>query len=154
MNRMLRCILASIPAFAVPGAVAAERGTPDEAQAMLQAAAAHYQAVGRQRALADFSAGKAPFRHRDLYVVCVSGDYRIAAHGAMPHVVGRSLDVLQDAEGKPLGPAFYDSAAKAAKGEGSLRYRMTNPSTGQAEQKVTFTRKLGSDVCGVGTYTR
>lgn len=40
---------------------AVDRGTPSDAKAMLAKAAAHYKAVGRKQALADFNGKKAPF---------------------------------------------------------------------------------------------
>jgi len=50
--------------------LAADRGTPSEAKAMLEKAVAHYKDVGRKQAVADFNAKKSPFSDRDLYVVC------------------------------------------------------------------------------------
>jgi len=63
---------------------AADRGTPAEAKAMLQKAVAHYKAVGRKQALADFTAKKAPFGDRDLYVVCIGPEHTITANGRFP----------------------------------------------------------------------
>jgi hypothetical protein len=111
---------------------------------------AHYESAGRKQALSDFSSGKAPFRDRDLYVVCIGPDHHISAHGAFPQFVGVSPDVLKDATGKPLGAAILDSVG--AKGQGSLSFMMTNPTSGKTEPKVMWTRKVGEDVCGVGAY--
>jgi cytochrome c len=127
---------------------AADRGTPDEAKAMLEKAAEHYKSAGRTQALADFSAGKPPFKDRDLYVVCIGADHKIAANGAFPQYVGVSADLLKDAAGKPLAAAILASAS----GSGSVDYPMINPQTHAVEPKVIFTRKLGDDVCGVGAY--
>ena len=127
---------------------AADRGTPDEAKAMLAKAAAHYQSAGRAQALADFNAGKAPFRDRDLYVVCIAADHKIAANGAYPQYVGYAADILKDATGKPLGGAILASAS----GSGAVHYMMANPQTHAIEPKVIFTKTLGTDVCGVGAY--
>ena len=137
--------------FAVAGTRAADRGTPPEAKAMLQKAVAHYQAVGRKQALADFTAGKAPFRDRDLYVVCVTVDHTIAANGAFPEYVGTSADALRDAQRNPLGQALWDAASSNA--EGSIRYAMVNPMTSRIETKTTFYSKMADDLlCGVGAY--
>jgi cytochrome c len=136
--------------FALPVA-ASDRGTPAQAKAMLEKAAAHYRAAGRKQALADFNASRPGFRDGDLYVVCITGDKKIAANGAFPQYVGASVDILKDANGKPLGTSIYESAANK-NGEGTVRYPMVNPMTGKTEPKVMFTRKLGEDVCGVGAY--
>ena len=132
------------------GLVASDRGTPAEAKALLAKAVAHYQDVGRQQALADFTGKKAPFVDRDLYVVCLGPDRTIVAHGAFPQFVGSSADALKDAEGKPLGRALWDAAS--AKGDGSVRYRWLNPVSGKTEPKVSFVQKAGDDACVVGAY--
>jgi cytochrome c len=128
----------------------AQRGTPAEAKAMLAKAVAHYQAVGRGEALADFTAKKAPFADRDLYVFCIGPNRVISAHGATASLVGTSADALKDADGKPLGKAILDAAA--GKDGGWVRYRWTNPVSGKTEPKVSFVQKVGTDVCGVGAY--
>src|SRR5689334_6132576 len=52
---------------AAPTATKSERGTPDEAQAMLQLAVEHYKSAGRDQALTDFNNRVSPFFDRDLY---------------------------------------------------------------------------------------
>jgi hypothetical protein len=144
--------LVALLAVAPSAAHAAERGTAAEAQAMLKKAVDHYGAAGRQKALSDFSAGKSPFRDRDLYVVCVASDHIIAANGAFPTSVGTSADKLLDAKGVPLGRAFWEAAGKSA--EGSIRYPMVNPATSQLEVKTFFYTKVAADLlCGVGAYS-
>src|SRR5712692_10372372 len=104
MTRMMTPVLmAAALTLPVSGAFsAAARGTPDEAKAMLAKAVAHYKAVGRKQALADFTGKKPPFFDRDLYVVCLAADHTVAANGAFPAYVGAAVDVLKDAEGKPI----------------------------------------------------
>ena len=134
-----------------PSLATSERGTSGEAKAMLQKAVGHYQSVGRRQALADFTGRKPPFVDRDLYVFCIgSNSSTLTAHGAFPQYVGRSVDVWRDADGKPLGKAIQDAASNSA--EGSIQYRMINPISGSIEPKITFWKKLGEDVCGVGAY--
>src|SRR5689334_15596088 len=65
-------------------ATLSERGTPDEAKAMLPKALDHYNAVGREKALADFNGGVAPYFDRDLYVVCMDADQVETANGGFP----------------------------------------------------------------------
>jgi hypothetical protein len=131
---------------------AVTRGTPAEAQEMLSKAGEHYKAAGRKQALATFTAGKAPFRDRDLYVVCVATDSAIAANGAFPSYVGTSADALVDAKGNPLGKALWSAASKNS--AGSIQYPMLNPGTGKVEVKTTFYSKVADDLlCGVGAYS-
>ena len=118
---------------------AADRGTPDEAKAMLQ------------KALADFNAKKPPFGDRDLYVVCIGPDHTIVANGGFPQYVGMSADLMKDANGKSIGKAGYDIAS--TKDEGEVRYRWINPVTQKTENKVSFFAKAGDDACAVGAYS-
>ena len=118
---------------------------------MIALAATHYQTAGRKQALADFSGKKAPFSDRDLYVFCVGANSStLTANGAFPQYVGMSVDVWRDADGKPLGRAIQEAAHKSE--QGSIEYRMINPISGQVEPKISFWKKLGEDVCGVGAY--
>jgi cytochrome c len=116
------------------------RGTPAEAQAMLGKAVAHYQAVGREAALADFNRRAAPFSDRDLYVICLASDHRILANGGFPAYVGSSADLLKDADGHPLGTALWEAANRH---ENSVHYRWLNPLSGKAEPKVSFVARVG-----------
>jgi cytochrome c len=126
------------------------RGTPAEAKAMLQKAVEHYKSVGRKQAIADFTAKKAPFSDRDLYVVCIGSDHTIIANGGFPQYVGSSADLLKDADGKSVGQQGWEIAS--SKGEGAVRYRWINPLTHKLEPKITFFAKAGDDACGVGAY--
>jgi cytochrome c len=129
---------------------AAVRGTPAEARAMLQKAVAHYATVGRKQALADFTAKKAPFSDRDLYVVCVGPGGIVTAHGFSAAYVGMSADALKDANNKPVGTTIWTTGS--SKGSGSLEYPMINPPTNKLEKKDSFFQKVGDDVCVVGAY--
>jgi hypothetical protein len=135
--------------LAAGGGATSTRGTPDEAKAMLAKAAAHYKSAGRAQALKDFNAGKGPFRDRDLYVFCIASDSMTVANGGFPQYVGTSVNTLKDAEGKPLGKRLIESAEK---GNGSVEYLWMNPMTKKMEWKISYTAKLGTDVCGVGAY--
>lgn len=152
MRTMTRALIAVAVLSLQSGArlAAQSHGTPSEARAMLDQAVQHYQSVGRAQALADFSKRKPPFFDRDLYVVCIGPDRVISAHGGFPQYVGTSADVLKDATGKPLGQAILSAAATDS--VGTVRYPMLNPVSGRVQPKMSFVRKVGSDVCVVGAY--
>ncbi len=80
---------------------AVDRASAADAKALLEKAAAHYKAVGRKQALADFTAKKPPFVDRDLYVVCLGPKGIITANGFLANAVGMSADMLRDASGRP-----------------------------------------------------
>jgi cytochrome c len=126
-----------------------DRGTPDEAKAMLEKAVEHYNSAGQDAALADFTAKKAPFYDRDLYVACVGPGDIIVANGGFPNLVGSSTNSWKDADGHPLGKATRDALSR---GEDSIKYRWYNPTTGKIEPKIFFIKKVGNDICGVGAY--
>ena len=147
MNKTIAVLAAVLSAASF--LYAAERGTLEEAKAMLAKAVAHYKEVGRTQALADFNAKKAPFGDRDLYVFCLGRDNVQVANGGYPSVVGKSADAQKDANGRPLGKAIWDVASKGA---GSVRYKWYNPVTTLYEPKIAFAQKVGDDVCGVGAY--
>ena len=142
-----------VNASAVPTATNAppkgDRGTPDEAKAMLEKAIEHYNSAGRDAALADFTAKKAPFSDRDLYVACVGPGDIIVANGGFPNLVGSSTNSWKDADGHPLGKATRDALDR---GENSIKYRWYNPTSGKIEPKIFFVKKVGNDICGVGAY--
>lgn len=132
-------------------AVAADHSSPAQAKAMLMKAVAHYKAVGRKQALADFTAQKPPFRDHDLYIVCVDRQSRISANGAFPEDVDASADLVKAANGEGAGTEAWK--ATEATGEGTVRYRWINPTTHQMEWKLGFYARIGDDVCGVGVYS-
>ena len=109
------------------------RGTPAEAQAMLRKAVEHYNDVASKQALVDFTGRKAPFYDRDLYVFCIGPNHITIANGGFPTLVGTSADALRDADGRSLGKALWDAASNT--GEGSVKYRWTNPVSGKTERK-------------------
>lgn len=137
------------PTEATPAAATStgENATPAEAQAMLQAAVQHYQTVGREQALKDFTAKKAPFANRDLYVVCLGADHKMTANGGYPMLVGLSADAINGPGGKPLGQEVWDAAGTIP--QGTVPVKFDNPFTGQSESKLLYYQKLDQDVCGV-----
>jgi len=150
-KEIVRRLMLPVVVLSVGSALGAgDRGTPAEAKALLAKAVAHYKAVGRKQALDDFTRKKAPFVDRDLYVGCIGPDHTITANGGFHSMVGRSADVLKDADGKALGKALWDAAS--AKGGGSVQYRWLNPVSAQIEPKISFAQRVGEDVCVVGAY--
>ena len=130
------------------GAVAAEKGTPAEAKAMLDKAVAKVEKDGADKAVAAFNDPAGGFRDRDLYVFCMDASNKIVAH---PDASMRGTDVaaLKDSNGKPFG---QEMIAAAKKGGGSVEYRWKNPVSGKVEDKVSYLKTAGNLHCGVGTY--
>ena len=131
---------------------AAERGTADEAKALLAKAIEHYKQVGRVQALADFNSKKTPWLDRDLYVVCLDSKHILVANGGYPEYVGKTmLDLTTAKNGKPLGQALWDSAQNG--GSEIVEWVWFNPLSKNLESKAGLTQKADADItCTVGYY--
>jgi signal transduction histidine kinase len=141
--------IAASTAIAATAYASADHGTADEATAMLSKAEAHYKSAGRDQALKDFSSKGNGWQDRDLYVFCMDPSGKNTAHGANAALAGRDLSGLKDADGK-LFVAELLSTGKS--GGGWVDYRWPNPTTKKVEQKSSYVKQFGDDVCGIGIY--
>jgi signal transduction histidine kinase len=146
----MRLCIAVAAACVLAASVAspADKGSPDEAKALLAKAVALVETQGEAKALAAFNDPKGGFVDRDLYVFCFGADNKVTAH-VDKSMLGVDAATLKDADGKPIGT---DMVAIRAKGEGSLEYKWMNPVTKQAGPKVSYVKKAGAQLCGVGAY--
>lgn len=140
------CIL--FPLLAAGESRAAESGSAQEAQAMLQRAVAAIK-VDESKALAAFNHGDAGYRVRDLYVFCAKSNGTVDAH-ADPTQIGRKLQNLYDVDGVAFGQEII---AVAQEGEiKAVAYMWPKPGTRTPAEKVSFVTKVADQVCGVGYY--
>lgn len=109
---------------------------------MLKKAVEHYNSVGRDQALSDFTQRVDPFFYKDLYVACIDSDLKQSANGGFPDLVGSPL--------QPLSRAQWDAATTTT--IGTTNYVWTDPANGQSLPKTLYYEKVGKDVCGVGAY--
>lgn len=127
-------------------AAAADYGTPAEAKAMLEKAAAAVKA-DKAKALEMFSKGEGGFKDRDLYPYCGGADGNFTAH---PTLVGKSLKDLKDKAGKALGQDVYATAKDGAISE--VTYMWPRPGQTDPVVKVAYVTKVSDQVCAVGYY--
>ena len=148
-DRLVRilAVLVAAPVFWAVAATAQDRGTPEEAQAMAEEAAAFFQAQGPEAAFEAFSNGAAAFQDRDLYVFVLDVEGNMAAHGANENLIGRTGVDLRD----PSGRQFIRDMV-AIEGTGWVEYQWQHPQTGSVEDKATYVINLGDYVLGVGAY--
>lgn len=132
----------------VAPALAGEKGTPEEAQALLAQAVKAVESQGETKALAAFNDPKGEFRDGDLYVICFGPDNKVTAH-LNTEAIGVDQTTVKDLDGKEIGK---EMVALGAKGGGSLEYRWKNPVSGKIERKLTFVKRAGSQTCAVGAY--
>lgn len=145
MSALFVTLLLVGPAFAQ------ERGTPDQAKALVEKAAVHLKSVGGEKAMADFNDPAAGFTDRDLFVFVYSAEGKILCVPGIPILVGRDATTLKDADGVEFGKLII---AAANAGGGWAEYRMMNPVTKKADKKKTYALKAGDYVLGVGAYVQ
>jgi signal transduction histidine kinase len=137
---------AMLLALALP-ALAGDRGTPQEAQALLDKAVKAVQA-DEAKALAAFNDPKGGYQDRDLYVFCSGPDGRTTAHRD-PAMIGKVSADIKAPDGRAVG---QEIAELGKKGGGTIEYQWPNPITKNVETKVSYIKKAGDQVCGVGAY--
>jgi cytochrome c len=131
-------------------AFAAEKGSADEAIALVKKAVAYVKANGKEKALAEFNNPTGQFRDRDLYIVVHNTSGISLANGANPKLAGKNLLDLRDADGKLIVKGFIDVGN--AKGSGWVDYKWPNPVTKNLDAKSTYIEKTDDLLIGCGIY--
>lgn len=128
---------------------ASEMGTPDEAKALSEKAAALVNEQG-QAAFVVFAAEDGGFVTKDLYVFCMDLDGNMLSHAKKPDLVGKNLKGF-DKYGDLL---FQDMIAVATDpGTGWVDYNWPYPGSEEIKQKTSYIiRNDGGFFCGVGAY--
>lgn len=150
MQKLFKCILFGVFALAVGAAGAADKGTPEEAVALVKKAVAYLQANGKDKAFAEFSNPKGQFVDRDMYLYAADMNGLALAHGANAKLIGKSVMELKDADGKYFIKELYQVAN--TKGKGWVDYKWPNPVTKAIESKTTYVEKVGEIVIACGVY--
>ena len=135
---------------AMTATFAADKGSADEATALVKKAISFIKANGNEKAFAEFNNAKGQFVDRDLYIAVFDMNGVNVAHGANPKLIGKNLLDLKDVDGKQFIKEWYDVAAK--KGSGWVDYKWTNPTTKAIEQKSTYVEKFGDHLVACGIY--
>lgn len=127
-------------------ALAQERGTPAEAQAMAERAAELLRGQGAEAAFAAFQAPGAPFHDRDLYVFVIDsqGIMRVHPNAAL---VGQNMMDRQDPQGRHFIRDFV-----AVQDHGWVDYAFEDPQTHQILPKTSYIIRVGDYRVGVGAY--
>ena len=128
----------------------ATRATEAEAQAMVKKAIQHYDKVGKDKAMADFSQSPGPFVDRDLYVVVDEMDGTVIAH-INPKILGKNMMDLRDADGHYQIRERLDAAKTGTSGWQDFKF--FNPVTKKIEPKRAYWEKHDNLVFACGAYT-
>ena len=152
MNFLNRSGFVCIVACSLAAGVAAqERGTKEEARAMVNAAVAHVKKVGPQKAFDDFTNDKATWVKKDLYVFAYNYAGTVQGIGSNPKLVGKNLIDIKDGSGRYL---IKDLGEVAKKGGGWYDYDWADPVTKKIAPKSSYAVQVpGFDgFLGVGVY--
>jgi cytochrome c len=153
MKKIMTAIFAAVFMLAVSHvALAAEFGTPAQAEAMVKKAVAEIKAIGKEKALAEISNPKGKFIDKDLYVFVYDMNGKCVAHGFNQKMIGKDLIDMKDPDGK-----FYVKERveiSKTKGKGWQDYKFTNPLTKKVEHKTAYIEKVDDLIVGCGAYKK
>ena len=147
--KMLHAVIGGVALTMSLGASAGEMGTPDEAKALSEKAAAWVNQAG-DAAFETFAAEDGGFIAKDLYVFCMDMEGKMLSHAKKPHLVGKNLKDFN----KYGDLLFQDMIAVANDpGTGWVDYRWPYPGTDEVKQKTSYIiRNEKGFFCGVGAY--
>ncbi len=147
---MTRTLL-TLTLLAIHVATSPVSASPEAARALVDRAIAHYDAVGRDAAFADFNRKDGPFTAGDLYVWVLALHQTVLAHGANPALIGKDLSALRDVNGVQVTTSVLEAALADAQG-GWSSYVWTNPVTRKLEPKRAWSKLHDGLVFVSGTY--
>lgn len=154
MNKLLKALAVGVLACMFHGpaaAAAADRGSAEEAVAMVNKAVAYLKENGKEKAFAEFgNTANKEFHDRDLYIYVYDMKGNCVAHGNNAKMVGKNLLDMKDNSGKPIIRGFIDVAN--TKGKGWVDYKWPNPVTKAVESKSGYVEKAGDLIVGSGIY--
>jgi cytochrome c len=151
MLNSIKMIVLTLFAAALCSANAQERGTREEAVAMVNAAIEHVKAVGVEQASKDFMVKDSQWKKKDMYVFVLNRAGIFLAHNN-ERMVGKASLELRDVNGKYITKELQ--AVADAKGSGWVDYEWSHPQTKKLEGKSTYVRVLpsGDGLLAVGIY--
>jgi cytochrome c len=130
--------------------MAAERGTREEAIAMVKKAIAQIKKEGLDKTVAAVNDPKGPYVDRDLYVMIYDMKGKNLAHGANPKMIGKDLYDIQDVDGVYFIRERLEIAK--TKGTGWQDYKFVNPVTKNIEPKSLYIERADNVVVTSGVY--
>ena len=131
-----------------PAALAS--ASSDEAKAMVDKAAAYFDANGKEKALKEFNNPQGQFVKGELYVFAWDMNGTNIAHPINPKQVGVNVLDVPDVDGKFFRKEGMELVKKS--GTAWVDYKFKNPKTNKVEQKTTYLKKVGDIVLGCGAY--
>jgi signal transduction histidine kinase len=132
-------------------AMAAEKGTAAEAEAMVTKAVAHIKKVGAEKAYSDFT-NLAEWKPKDLYIFVNDLNSGVnMAHGANAKMVGKEVRELKDPDGKFPNKVIEEVVKTKGKGWGT-EIKFMNPVTKQMTPRKVYAERLGDTLVACGIF--
>jgi len=132
-------------------AFAQDRGTADDAKALVEKGIAHFKAVGPEKAFAEFADNESgKWATKDLWITVLKSDGTIMAT-ANKGLIGKNLIAVKDPNGKYFTREQIDMGMK---GGGWVDYLFTDPVTKKIGQKSAYNVRLPNydGIIAVGYY--
>jgi len=128
------------------------QASAEEAHELVMRAMAHIDAVGREKAFADFHDAAGPFVDRDLYIFACDHNGVLSVFGAKPENVGQLVESLPGL----AASNFLAKAVDAAQaGGGWINYETLIAGTKDMAPKESFILPLSdTELIGCGVYRR
>lgn len=152
MKTLIKGLAFGLFAGFVGVAAAAERGTAEEASALVKKAVAYIKANGKEKAFPVINDPKGPFADRDLYIFVydMQGNNMAIGNGNASKMVGKNMLEMRDADGKYIIKSFIELLN--TKGPGWVDYKWPNPVTKNVEAKSSYVEKVDNMIVGSGIY--
>lgn len=133
------------------GDIQLRQGTADQARQMVFDAMMHIQAVGLERAVADFQDLEGSFVDRDLYIFVLNDAGYYVVHGSNPQRNGTHLSEIAGLDADKL---IHDARLVCDEDQGGwVAYSIINPLTGDLQAKSSYVVPLdGHRFLGCGCY--
>lgn len=150
MKAFLSGLALTLGALALP-VQAADKGTPNEAVAMVKKAVAMVKSDGKEKTFAAIGdPANKDFHDRDLYVYVYDLNGLSLAHGTNPKMVGKNVIDMKDVEGKAMIAEMVKVVKE--KGSGWVDYKFPNPVTKTIDAKSGYVERVGDIFIGSGVY--
>ncbi len=131
-------------------AFGADKGTKEEAVALVTKCAQYIKENGREKAFAEISNPKGAFFVKDLYIFAYDFTGEVQAIGQNQKLVGKNLIGMQDPDGVYVIKGLIDTVKK---GGGWFAYKWTNPATKAIGKKESYVIKIDDTLwIGAGVY--
>jgi signal transduction histidine kinase len=152
IKRFFKLAIALIAFVSVCGAHAADadRGTAEDAIAMVKKVIADMKKLGKDKVIQDVQSQSPRYKDRDLYVFISNMDAIALANGNNPKLAGKSLVDIKDADGKPMEKERLDIAR--TKGKGWQDYSWPDPITKEVKRKSVYLEKYEDMIISCGIY--